>query len=443
LEVLLAGGADPNQRNHEGTPLLAAAADSKDLVEILLAHGANAMVTNRVGNMPLQHAANAGNTNVIELLLKHGADINARGWNGTTPLSYAVQNGQDSTAEFLLQHGADPNIRNDSGNTPLDLAKNRNPRPGLPPPPLRLPGAALPINSSPPPNMAELLREHGALENLPHLDRIDVTRTSSGYTETALKKATNDWSHFTLLELLAMQYQFLAESPSEAGGLNGYTIPAFMSRFSQHFRPRAFPDLAHLKIRRPDPDLKHWQEQTVDLKPLFESGDCSKDLPLKWGDVVELPEADHPLNEIWQGFSATELANLKKCLTHHVQIVIKKQSTTITLAPEIIEEGEQPKILPANVSDERNQMWLPSLPGEFASGFSRPIIIAVTPFWLKPVLMRSKLVLASSDLSRVKVTRNDPKTGKKSEWIVDCRESSPAPDLWLSDGDIIDVPDRE
>jgi hypothetical protein len=48
----------------------------------------------------------------------------------------------------------------------------------------------------------------------------------------------------------------------------------------------------------------------------------------------------------------------------------------------------------------------------------------------------------------VKVTRNDPKTGKKREWVVDCRVSSPAPDspapdLWLSDGDVIDVPDRE
>ncbi len=65
-----------------------------------------------------------------------------------------------------------------------------------------------------------------------------------------------------------------------------------------------------------------------------------------------------------------------------------------------------------------------------------------TPFWLKPVLLQSKLVLVSSDLSRVKVTRRDPATGQKREWVVDCSEASPAPDFWLRDGDKIEVPEK-
>jgi ankyrin repeat protein len=453
LEVLLAGGADPNQCNHEGTPLLDAAIDNKDPAEILLAHGASVTVTNRDGVMPLHLAATAGKTNVIEALLNHGADINSRdGW-GSTPLIRAVANGQNSAVEFLLQHGADPNIRNDKGNTPLDLAKNANSGPALgmrtlplrtlrPPPdaavPVSPPGlmgvpGSTPVSSPAPPSIVDLLKEHGALENLPHLDRIDVQRSSTGFSETALRKNTNDWSHFTLLELLAMQYGFLGDSPAGDGDRDRYTMSAFMTQFYRF----PFPDLAHFRIRRPGTDFKHWQEQTVNLNPLFESGDCSEDHPLSWGDVVEIPEADHPLNQKWQGFSTTELKNLKKCLTRHIQIVVKKQSTTVTLAPGISNVGEK--------ADSANQAT--GQPGqtfaERVAALSGPEITARTPFWLKPVLLESKLVLASSDLLRVKVTRNDPRTGKKREWIVDCRVSSPAPDLWLSDGDVIDVPDRE
>jgi ankyrin repeat protein len=463
LEVLLAGSANPNQSNHEGTPLLNEAinhggsyateeAGRKALVEILLAHGASVAVTNREGITPLHLAASLGKTNIIEVLLKHGADINARNSGGSTPLIWAVSGGQNSAVEFLLQHGADPNIRNDSGNTALDLAKNRNPNPvgfyqgtfppgALPATPYasHKPGAVMPVSppglmgvpgstpvSSTPPSMADLLREHGAIENLPHLDRIDLQRSSTGFYETAFRKNTNDWSRFTLLELLAIQYQFLAESPSDGSSRQSYGRLTFIEQFYR----LPFPDFAHVKVRRPRTDSKHWQEQPVDLNPLFESGDCSKDVPLSWGDVVEVPEADHPLGERWKGFSIANLWNLKKCLTRHVQIIVKSQATTITLAPGILSALE-------------NQQWMNTVPGAGTIGGGEPFILPRTPFWLRPVLLESKLVLASSDLSRVKVTRNDPKTGKKREWVVDCRVSSPVPDLWLSDGDVIEVPDRE
>jgi ankyrin repeat protein len=444
LEALLAGGADPNQRNHEGTPLLAVAADNKDQTEILLAHGASVAVTNRDGVMPLHVAASFGKTNVIEALLSHGADINARdGW-GSTPLLRASANGQKATAELLLQRGADPNIRNNAGNTPLDLAKNLPPGgfysgslpvPGVPGT-MAINGAMSSVSSRPPPTLADLLREHGAIENLPHLDRIDVQRSSTGYRGTALTKNPKDWSQFTLLELLAMQYQFLGDSSESGGNRSGYTMQAFIGQFYRW----PFPDLAHIKVRRPGSDLKHWQEQTIDLNPLFESGDCSKDVPLNWGDVVEIPEADHPLNERWQGFSTTELVNLKKCLTRHVQIIVKKQGTTVTLAPGISNVGETAESAPA-ATGQPGQSFAERLAALNRQN-SGPQIIPQVPFWLRPVLLESKLVLASSDLSRVKVTRNDPRTGKKREWVVDCRESSLAPDLWLSDGDVIDVPDR-
>jgi hypothetical protein len=169
-------------------------------------------------------------------------------------------------------------------------------------------------------------------------------------------------------------------------------------------------------LRRPAADLKSWKEQVVDLRPVLEAGDCSKDVRLEWGDVVEIPEADHPLNEKWPGFSRTELANLKKCLTRQVQIVISGQATNITVAPGISNLDATPPM--------------------------EPIIDARTPFWLKPVLFQSKLVLTSSDLRHVKVTRHDPASGQERAWVVDCSEASPAPDLWLRDGDKIEVPER-
>ena len=45
-------------------------------------------------------------------------------------------------------------------------------------------------------------------------------------------------------------------------------------------------------------------------------------------------------------------------------------------------------------------------------------------------------------VSRVKVTRRDPKTGKTEAWILDWSNTSSAPDLWLRNGDVIEVPEK-
>ena len=60
---------------------------------------------------------------------------------------------------------------------------------------------------------------------------------------------------------------------------------------------------------------------------------------------------------------------------------------------------------------------------------------------LHSVLDNSKLVRVSSDLSRVKVTRQDPLTKKTTEWTIDCTNSD-TDNLWLRDGDVIEVPEK-
>jgi len=69
-------------------------------------------------------------------------------------------------------------------------------------------------------------------------------------------------------------------------------------------------------------------------------------------------------------------------------------------------------------------------------------VVTKAPLWIQPVLRSSNLLLSSSDLSRVKVTRKDATTGQTREWILDCSKPERAPAFWLRDGDVIEVPDK-
>jgi hypothetical protein len=131
-------------------------------------------------------------------------------------------------------------------------------------------------------------------------------------------------------------------------------------------------------------------------------------------------------------------------------LIVKGQTNAITLEPEIKIPGEN----------------------EFANNNDGEID-SKTSFWLKPVLLQSKEILTSCDLSHVKVSRRDPKTGQRLQWIFDCSNppppsngfgshprdipppfvpggggqsarihASPLSDLWLRDGDVIEVPEK-
>jgi hypothetical protein len=57
-------------------------------------------------------------------------------------------------------------------------------------------------------------------------------------------------------------------------------------------------------------------------------------------------------------------------------------------------------------------------------------------------LERSGFLRTSSDRSAIMVKRVDPVTGKLLEWQVDCTPGSKTADLWLRNGDVIEVPDK-
>jgi ankyrin repeat protein len=397
VQLLLKYKADPNDSLTDGHPVLFNALSETNILEALLDAGGKTDVLD--GSWPLLNSAVwRGNPSVVQALLKHGASADVRvqsgggEQSGYTPLHLAASKAADRKIfELLLDNRADPNMRSDGGQTPLDLLKRT------------LSGSA---DAKKLGELADLLRRHGAVDNLPKWDRIEVSRPAANVSRTIFHKTTNDWNQFTLLELFAVQYQFLAED--RGGGRRNRDRIDSLAMNMHGLYDLVFPDLAHVHIHRPGADLKHWQDQPVDLQFILSSGDGTKDVSLKWGDVVEIPETDHPLNDSWRGFSHAELTNLTQCLTRQVQIVIKGQATSITLAPEI---------------DSNNY------------------VVTRMPFWIKPVLHKSNLLLASSDLSRVKVTRRDTKTGKKQVWTLDCSGNN-APDLWLRDGDVIEVPEK-
>ena len=71
---------------------------------------------------PLHDAARAGDMDLVNELVAGGADINEPDATGETPLLAASLAGQTAIVELLLKADADPTVRNDRGMLPLHAA---------------------------------------------------------------------------------------------------------------------------------------------------------------------------------------------------------------------------------------------------------------------------------------------------------------------------------
>ena len=108
IRRLLEIGARPVYEDHAGFPPLIAAlstdrADKYEIIEALLAAGADIQQRGFNGYTPLHHAANQDDPTAIELLLAHGADPAARTDvdDFTTPLEEAEALGRTRAADTL------------------------------------------------------------------------------------------------------------------------------------------------------------------------------------------------------------------------------------------------------------------------------------------------------------------------------------------------------
>ena len=408
VELLLKSGANPNaQASYDResgpglTPLWAAVVGGqKENAELLLAHQAEPNIADKEGRTPLHRATIQGSKELVKLLLAHNAEVNRQDQSGRTPLSYAAAGSHTEIAALLLDHKADPNLKGQAGETPLHYA------------------VRLAVDSGRK-EMVELLRAHGAIEELPKMDQVEIRRPSVHYSEVVFIKGTNNYNRFTLLELIAVHYGFVAVRPE---GPRVFEKSSWTRQGSL-----AFPDLGMVTIRRPTPDTI--RRPTPDglgrtaivvhvNDILLHSPDCSGDTQLQWGDAVEIPEADHPINATWQGLPEETLVRLKRCLDRQVQLTVKGQTTNLLLKLQTTAPASATFHSPGSV-------W-----GNAPA------------FTLLPVLQSSGLLRASSDLSRVVVKRRDATTGQLYELVFACSGPGLAPDFWLREGDAIEVPDK-
>ncbi|MFO1478247.1 MAG: hypothetical protein U1F98_16555 [Verrucomicrobiota bacterium] len=79
--------------------------------------------------------------------------------------------------------------------------------------------------------------------------------------------------------------------------------------------PLAYPDLAAIIIHRPAGGGRQWKDNKVTSRR--RSNPAIARLMCRWSSAMSprSSEADHVLNEPWQGFSTNALFTLKKCLT--------------------------------------------------------------------------------------------------------------------------------
>ncbi len=152
VEALLAHGANPNaliakppQRvgftrgglNLVGaTPfLVAAAAGDASLMRLLAANGANPRLATKENTTPLMAAAGVGRVSAessvtesraleaVKLALELGGDVNRANNGGDTPLHGAASMRSDAIVQLLVDKGAQVNAKNKRGQTPLTSAR--------------------------------------------------------------------------------------------------------------------------------------------------------------------------------------------------------------------------------------------------------------------------------------------------------------------------------
>ena len=128
VEFLIAHGADPNKRGSQKRTALQYAAERNRLsvAKILLEHGADINGTDTSNLSPLTMAADRRYRDFALYLIEKGADVNIQHVQGWTALIDAARNGDLLLVQRLIEAGADIKMRTNNGITALDIARSNN-----------------------------------------------------------------------------------------------------------------------------------------------------------------------------------------------------------------------------------------------------------------------------------------------------------------------------
>lgn len=109
VNFLLAKGADPKVKLEDGSTTLYQAAQNGDreVVEALIAAGVELNAQTKEGRTALIRAAWMSHTEALKRLIAAGAEVNARGSKGESALLLAVNSGHGEIVKALLVRGAD------------------------------------------------------------------------------------------------------------------------------------------------------------------------------------------------------------------------------------------------------------------------------------------------------------------------------------------------
>ena len=301
-------------------------------------------------------------------------------------------------ANLLLTNHANVNLRNGRGLTPLNIF-------GVP---------ATPRNKTEEALIA-LLRQYGAKDALSELEPdpnvIRVWRQGQAKGDAVFARDTNGLNSFTLMDTILAFYNRRNPSDGATGsyGPGGTFRPASWWLGSANY-PRegymAFPDLGKIQVGKLM-EGRGYVTSPLNLLASSTNLDCSSDLKLQFGDVVEIPEREHTLNEPAVGMTDLQHKQLLDCVPHRVWVIVKGKRHALNLTP-----GE----------------------GLYLSlALASPQALAI--------------LVSSSDLSRVQVQRHDPKTGAVERTFTNdltAFRASGKPffeDLALRHGDVIGVPE--
>ena len=96
-------------------------AGEANVVDVLLAHGADPNATSRF-SLPGLHLASAlGNETIVKMLLDNGADVNKEGKNGEAALHWAAAKGHKDIVQLLLVAGANVNAAAKQARSDIDV----------------------------------------------------------------------------------------------------------------------------------------------------------------------------------------------------------------------------------------------------------------------------------------------------------------------------------
>ncbi|XP_073180714.1 ankyrin repeat domain-containing protein 24 isoform X5 [Lepidochelys kempii] len=122
--LLLRKGLVPTKLDSEGKSAfhLAAMRGNVDCLEVMLAHGADAMTTDSSGYNALHLAAKHGHPQCVSKLLQASCPVDGADSSGRTALHHAAVSGCISCSEILCDFKASLNTKDKGGSTPLILA---------------------------------------------------------------------------------------------------------------------------------------------------------------------------------------------------------------------------------------------------------------------------------------------------------------------------------